>query len=198
MLTDREEFDMSASPAPPVEDDVLVTADGYKRLCAELETLRAVRRAELVEQLRETRDDGDSDNPVLFDLFEEQAQLESRIGLLEGQIAAAQVVRKAADGLAGIGSWVRVRHCDSDDVAEYELVGPIESDIGNGRVSVGAPVGRALLGRTEGDLVVVDTPRGPRELEILAVYVERGSPRAPAAGLGPDRVGAAHRAALRR
>ena len=160
---------MSATPAPHVEDDVLVTADGYKRLCVELEALRTVRRAALTEQLREAREDRDIDNPLLFDLLEEQAQLEGRISLLEARVAAAQVVRHAADGSAGIGSCVRVRDCDSGDVAEYDLVGPIESDAGNGRVSVGAPVGRALLGRVGGDTVVVDTPRGQKQLEILAV-----------------------------
>lgn len=166
---DREEPEMSVSPAPRLEDDVLVTADGYRRLCIELEALQTVRRAALTEQLREAREDSDPDNPVLFDLLEEQAQLEGRISLLEAQVAAAQVVRHAADGSAGIGSCVRVRHCDSGDVAEYDLVGPIESDVGNGRVSVGAPVGRALLGRVGGDTVVVDTPGGPKQLEILSV-----------------------------
>lgn len=160
---------MSATPAPQVEDDVLVTAAGYKRLCGELEALRTVRRAALTEQLREAREDSDPDNPVLFDLLEEQAQLEGRISMLEAQVAAAQVVQHAADGSAGIGTCVRVRHCDSGDIAEYHLVGPIESDVGNGRVSVGAPVGRALLGRVGGDTVVVDTPRGPTQLEVLSV-----------------------------
>lgn len=128
-----------------------------------------MRRGALTEQLREAHEDSDPDNPLLFDLLEEQAQLEGRISVLEAQVAAAQVVRHAADGSAGIGSCVRVRHCDSGDIAEYDLVGPIESDVGNGRVSVGAPVGRALLGRVGGDTVVVETPRGPAQLEILAV-----------------------------
>ena len=160
---------MSASPALRDDDDLLMTPAGYERLRDELELLRTVRRAALTEQLRETREDGDPDNPLLFDLLEEQAQLESRISLLEAQVVSAQVVRHAADGSAGIGSSVRVRHCDSGDVAEYDLVGPIESDAGNRRVSVEAPVGRALLGRVCGDTVVVDTPRGPTRLEVLAV-----------------------------
>jgi transcription elongation factor GreA len=160
---------MNASPALRDEDDVLITADGYERLCADLKMLRTVRRGALTEQLREAREDGDPDNPLLFDLLEEQAQLEDRISLLEAQVAAAQVVRHAVDGSAGIGSCVRVRHCDSGDVDEYQLVGSIESDVGNGRVSVGAPVGRALLGRAGGETVVVDTPRGRRQLQVLAV-----------------------------
>ena len=89
---------MSATPDPHVEDDVLVTADGYKRLCAELEALRTVRRAALTEQLREAHEDSDPDNPLLFDLLEEQAQLEGRISVLQAQVAAAQVVRHTADG----------------------------------------------------------------------------------------------------
>ena len=161
---------MSAIPAPYMEDDVLVTAHGYKRLCAELEALRTVHRPALREQLRDVREDSDPDNPVLFDLLEEQAQLEGRISLLKARIAAAQVVRHSANGSAGVGSCVRVQHRDSGDIAEYNLVAPIESDAGNGRVSVASPVGRALLGRVAGDTVVVETPRGPTQLEVLSVH----------------------------
>jgi transcription elongation factor GreA len=77
-----------------------------------------------------------------------------------------------------------VRHCDTGDLAEYDLVGPIEPDVGNGRVSVGAPVGRALLGRVDGDTVVVDTPRGPKQLEILAVLATDGRAATEAASAG--------------
>lgn len=153
--------------APP--DDVLVTAAGYEQLCSELDHLRTVRRAEMSQHLREAREESDPDNPALYDLLEGQAQLEQRIALLEAQLAAARVVEPASDGCAGIGSRVRVRHRDSGDVAEYELVGLIESGPGNGRVSVGAPVGRALVGARGGDTVAVEAPRGTLELEILSV-----------------------------
>jgi transcription elongation factor GreA len=159
---------MSAVPAT-TDDDVLVTAAGYAQLCAELEALRTIRRQEVTEHLRDAREDGDPGNPMLFDLLEEQTQLEGRIALLEAQVAAARIVGPAADGTAGIGSCVRVRHADSGEVAEYELVGPIESDVGNGRVSVGAPVGRALVGRRRGATVPIETPRGTMQLEILSI-----------------------------
>jgi transcription elongation factor GreA len=165
---DREEFEVSAFPAPIVDDE-LVTAGGYEQLCAELETLRTLRRQEMSAHLREVREDGDPDNPALFDLLEEQAQLEWRIALLEAQTAAACIVTPAADGTAGIDSCVRVRHGDRGEIAEYELVGAIESDVGNGRVSVSAPVGRALLGHRGGDSVAVDTPSGTTRLEVLNV-----------------------------
>ena len=174
MIRQQEVFEVNAFSAAAVDEDVLVTAQGYDQLCAELEALRTVRRSALIEQVREAREDRDPDNPMLFDLLEEQAQLEGRISVLEAQVAAARVVGPALDGIAGIGSCVRVRHCGSGDVAEYELVGPIESDVGNGRVSVGSPVGKALIGRVGGDSVVVETPRGRQELEILAVTAARG------------------------
>jgi transcription elongation factor GreA len=159
---------MSGFPAPIV-DDMLVTADGYGQLSAELERLRTLRRKEVTEQLRQVREDGDPDDPTLFDLLEEQAQLEWRIAVLEARTAAARIVAPAAYGTAGIGSCVRVRHGDSGEVAEYELVGTIESDVGNGRVSVCAPVGRALVGHRRGDSVAVETPRGTTRLEVLSV-----------------------------
>jgi transcription elongation factor GreA len=153
-----------------VDQSLLVTAEGYEQLCSELETLRSEGRRAVSEHLRETRADGDfNSNPALFDAIDDQTLLERRIADLEAQVAAARVVAPAADGKAGIGSFVRVRDLESEEVAEYELVGALESDIAKGRMSVVAPVGRALLGRSAGDAVVVDTPSGPLTFEILRV-----------------------------
>ena len=94
--------------------------------------------------------------------------LERRIAMLEAQLAVAEVVPPATGGEVGLGSHVRV--CDGDGrELDYELVGPLEADIGNGRVSIGSPVGRALFGRRRGERVDVDTPRGPLSLEITGV-----------------------------
>ncbi len=166
---------MSAIPAE-MDQDVLVTADGYVRLVDALETLRTLGRAQLADRFRESREDADPDNPLLFELLEEQAQLEARIGLLETQVAAARVVEPSADGSAGIGSSVRVRYADGGELAEYVLVGPVESDAASDRVSVQAPVGRALLGARTGDVVFVETPRRTERLEILGV--DNGAPAA--------------------
>ena len=157
------------APTALTTNDVLVTAAGYEQLRAELDRLQTVRRAEIGAQLREAREDSDPENSALYELLEGQTQLEQRIAVLRAHATAARVVEPASNGSAGIGSLVSVRHGDSGEVAEYELVGPIESDIENGRVSVGAPVGRALVGARRGDTVVVETPRGPLELEVLGV-----------------------------
>lgn len=161
---------MSAFPATELEDGLLITAEGYEQLCIELETLRTDARRELSERLREARQDGDlADNPALLDLLEEQAQLERRISVLEGQVAAAQIAAPAADGRAWIGSCVRVSDLAVGEIAEYELVGAIEPNVGNGRVSIAAPVGRALVGQRPGAQVDVVTPRGTIKFEILSV-----------------------------
>jgi transcription elongation factor GreA len=166
---------VSAIPAE-IDQEVLVTADGYERLVDALERLRTLGRAQLAERFREARGDADPENPLLFELLEEQAQLEARIGLLETHVASARVVEPSADGSAGIGSTVRVRYADGGEVAEYVLVGPVESDAASGRVSVEAPVGRALLGARTGDVVVVETPRRTERLEIVSV--DNGTPAA--------------------
>jgi transcription elongation factor GreA len=151
-------------------DDLLVTAEGYERLRRELETLRSEGLRAMSERLREARADGHlEDNPALFDLLEEQAQLERRIATLETRLAAARIAEPNGDGSAGIGSSVRLRDLDTSELFQYELVGAIEGNAGQGRVSVEAPVGGALLGASAGDIVTVTCPRGELRLEVMSV-----------------------------
>jgi transcription elongation factor GreA len=127
--------------ALPAERDraLVVTADGYEQLRSELETLCTTGRREMSERLREAREDGHLvNNPALYDLLEEQVRLERRIVILGGQLAAAEIGVPAADGAADIGSFVGVRDLQTDDLAEYELVGSIEPNVGSGRVSISA------------------------------------------------------------
>jgi transcription elongation factor GreA len=153
-----------------VDTTVLISAAGHVRLSRELDTLRIDARRELTERLRAAREDGDlEDNPVLGDLLEEQSQLEQRISLLEARLRSAEIVAPVDDGRAGIGTLVRVRDLVADSTHEYELVGALESDVGRGRVSVEAPVGRALVGRLPGERLDVETPRGVIELELVDV-----------------------------
>ena len=160
---------MSAMTATRVGESMPVTADGYEQLLLELETLRLAGRRQIGERMREARADGHlADNPALYDVLVEQAQLERRIATLEEQVAAVQIVAPAPKGIAAIGTSVRVRDIALGEVAEYELVGEIEP-VGNGRVSVSAPIGGALVGRRVGESVVAETPRGARSFEILSV-----------------------------
>ena len=148
---------------------LLISAEGYEERSRELEALRTHERRRLAEGLAEARQHGDlADNPMLQALLEEQQQLERRIATLEAQLARAEIVAPANDGRAGIGSVVRVRAGDGATF-DYELVGPLESDVARGRVSITAPMGQALLGRRAGNRVEVEAPRGPLPLEVVAV-----------------------------
>jgi transcription elongation factor GreA len=160
-----------------MEEMVPISPEGYRDRMREVDALRNDARRELAERLRDARGDGDlGDNPTLQELLEEQEQLERRIVRLETQLAVAEIVAPAADGSAGIGSRVRVRD-DDGATFEVELVGPLESDPGKGRVSIAAPVGQALAGARAGARVDVETPRGPLALEIVSVRPGR-RPRA--------------------
>jgi transcription elongation factor GreA len=162
---------MNALPAERDGNQTLfITGQGYEQLRSELETLRTDGRRDMSERLREARQDGHlANNPELYDLLEEQVRLERKIMILEGQLAAAEISVPAANGAAGIGSFVRVRDLQTGDLAEYELVGTIESNVGYGRVSISAPVGRALVRQGAGTVVEVETPRGTLGLKILSV-----------------------------
>jgi transcription elongation factor GreA len=154
----------------PAADDLLVTAEGYERLCSELESLHSDGRRAMSERLREARADGHlNDNPALFDALEEQAQLERRIATLEARLAAARIAAPSGDGRASIGSSVRLRDLETGELVEYELVGAIEGNVDQGRLSVEAPVGRVLLGATAGDILTVACPRGELRLEVMSV-----------------------------
>jgi len=151
-------------------DDLTITAEGYELLHSELETLRTDGRREMSERLRETRAGAPSDdNPALFEAFQEQAQLERRIAVLEGHVSAARIAEPDGNGSAGIGSLLRLRDLETDELVEYTLVGSIEANPGQGRVSVDAPVGRALIAATRGDVVNVACPNATLRFEVLGV-----------------------------
>jgi transcription elongation factor GreA len=161
---------------PSNEERVLITAEGYEQLRRDFDELRTSERARLSELLREARGDGAlDDNPALVDLLDEQAQLERRIAKLEAQLAVAEVAPPRRDGCAGIGNVVRVRDSATGDVFEYELVGPLEGDATNGRVSSAAPIGRGLIGQRRGARIEVDTPGGTIALDVMQVAPPRSA-----------------------
>jgi transcription elongation factor GreA len=158
-------------PAQPNDQELLVTPEGYEQLREELELLTGVRRREVTERLHAARGDGAlGDNPELVEALEEQERLERRVAVLEAQLAlAVQVDAAPSDGLAAVGTRVIVRDVDGGDELVLDLVGAIEADAVRGRFTVASPVGRAIVGRGEGELVDVDAPGGRRRLEIVTV-----------------------------
>ena len=152
--------------------EIGLTRAGYERLRDELATLTTTSRAEVADRLRAARDHGGefADNLELIDALEDQEMLERRITTLEASLPSALVVDDPPrDGTIGIGTRVRLRRIDSGRTAEYDVVGSIEPDPVERRLSADSPVGRALLGRRAGDVLEAEAPGGRMRFRILAV-----------------------------
>ena len=154
------------------EQEVILTREGLKQLEDELENLRSVKRAEVKDRLKEAIALGDlSENSEYDDAKNEQAFMEGRILELEKMIRNAKVIDEDAhqEGTVTVGSLVRVKDIEFDEINEYRLVGTVEADPMNNRISNESPVGRALLGRKKGEIVDVEVPAGIIKYEILEV-----------------------------
>ena len=154
------------------EQEVILTREGLKQLEDELENLRSVKRAEVKERLKEAIALGDlSENSEYDDAKNEQAFMEGRILELEKMIRNAKVIDEDAhqEGTVTVGSLVKVKDIEFDEINEYRLVGTVEADPTNNRISNESPVGRALLGRKKGEIVDVEVPAGIIKYEILEV-----------------------------
>lgn len=149
-------------------EPVLLTPEGLERLKAELEVQRA-RRLEAADRLKEAFQPGDiEDNPEYEQAKEEVGMVDSRIYELEEMIGRAEIIQEHHSTVAGPGSTVEV--VDSEGHSEtYHLVGAVESDPSEGRISVDSPVGRAVVGKKKGDKITVAVPQGTLSLTIKAV-----------------------------
>jgi len=150
--------------------DSSISAEGRAKAEAELEHRRTVRRAEIVAAIKVAREFGDlKENAEYHAAREDQGHNEARIRLLEHHLATAGVAEPVAAGAIGVGSRIRYRDHSSGEEAEVTLVHPLEADLDEGKLSVESPIGQALLGGAEGDAVELETRRGAKRLQILAV-----------------------------
>lgn len=147
-----------------------ITREGHERLRAQLEELVAVRRHDVARWLRDAREagGGPDDNPDHAEALEELGLLERQIAVLRHTLAQVKVIDYTADGTAGIGGHVRLRMPSGDTVC-YQLVGRAEADASQCRISIDSPVGQAILGRRQGDVVDVHAPAGTHRIEILEI-----------------------------
>lgn len=160
----------------------MLTPSDFNELSDEVDRLRAAHSAGLAERLRDARSFGSSsDDDDWLTVMEDAAIERGRIAHLERLIAVASVVDEppSSDAGAGLGTVVRVRD-DRGQTREYELVGRLGADRDRSQVSLGSPVGKALLGSRVGDLVHVTLPNGrQRSLDVLRVrdsrLAERGA-----------------------
>jgi transcription elongation factor GreA len=153
-------------------DKIPMTAEGYARLQEEAKQLKSVERPAVIRAIAEAREHGDlSENAEYHAARERQSFIEGRLSELEDQIARAEVidVSKMSGSTVKFGAKVRIADEESGEEQTYQIVGAVESDINNGLLSITAPLARALIGKTVGDTVEVNTPRGSKAYEIVDV-----------------------------
>ncbi|MFQ5954752.1 MAG: transcription elongation factor GreA [Kiloniellales bacterium] len=151
---------------------VPMTAAGFAQIEAELRRLKKVKRPEAIRALAAAREHGDiSENAEYHAAKERQAFIEGRMAELEDKVSRADVidVSKLSGKVVKFGATVKLADEDTDAEVTYQIVGEVEADVKKGRLSVTSPLARALIGKSTGDTVDVETPGGARSFEIIRV-----------------------------
>ncbi len=154
------------------ESPVYLTQSGLDALQEELDYLVGERRQQIAQQIAEAKAEGDlRENAGYDEAKNAQAFVEGRIRELEVKIHNAQIIddTQTPDDQVALGRSVVVKENGYDDEEIYTIVGSTETDPSNGRISNESPIGKALIGRTAGDVVRVDAPAGEIEFEIVRV-----------------------------
>jgi len=151
---------------------VPITKAGYEILAKELKKLKGVERPENIKAIEEARAHGDlSENAEFEAAKDRQGFIEGRISELEFKLAGADIIdpRKLPKDRVVFGTKVLLENVDTDENVEYQLVGPDESDIDQGRISVSSPLGRAMIGKKPGEEIILVAPGGKRIYELVEI-----------------------------
>jgi len=151
---------------------VPITKEGYQALKKELENLKLFERPQNIRAIEEARAHGDlSENAEFTAAKDRQSFIEGRIGELEFKLGNADIIDPDTlnKDRAVFGCIVKLENVDTGDEVDYQLVGPDESDIERGRISVSSPLGKAIIGKKPGDEVVLQAPGGKRCYELVEI-----------------------------
>ena len=152
-----------------------LSAERFEALKEELNYLKTVREREVADQIKEARSFGDlSENSEYDEAKNEQGKLYSRIAEVENILANCTVIEEGDHdpNTVRLGSRIKVRDLEFDEDSEYEIVGSQEADPMNGRISEDSPFGKALLGKSVGDDVIVEAPAGIIQYKVLELIKE--------------------------
>ncbi|MDR6840791.1 transcription elongation factor GreA [Pseudoxanthomonas sacheonensis] len=150
-----------------------LTLKGSQRLRDELDQLKSVKRPEIINAIAEARAHGDlKENAEYHAAREQQSFVEGRIKQLESELSHAEVIdvtQLNAGSRVVFGATVTLADVETDEEKRYQIVGDLEADIKLSMIAISSPLARALIGKNEGDSVVIDAPAGQREYEIVSV-----------------------------
>jgi transcription elongation factor GreA len=153
-------------------DRIPVTKKGFEALKKELYNLKKVARPQNIKAIEEARAHGDlSENAEYAAAKDRQGFIEGRINELESKLANIDIIEtdKLPKDRAVFGSKVVLENIETGEDVRYQLVGPDESDIENGRISVASPLGKAIIGRKPGDELSLQVPGGRRTYELVEI-----------------------------
>lgn len=152
--------------------EVILTAEGYDKLLEELEHLTNARRREVAARIKSAIEFGDiSENSEYDDAKNEQAFIEGRITQVKDVLAKASLIdeKKITTKVVSVGSRVKLLDVEENEEFEYMMVGSVEADPENHRISNESPVGQAILGRKAGEAIQVEVPSGTIEYRIIEI-----------------------------
>jgi transcription elongation factor GreA len=159
-----------------MSNTVPLTVRGAELLKTELHRLKHQERPAVINAIAEARAQGDLSENAEYDAAKEkQGFIEGRIAELESKLAMAQIIDPKTleqDGRVVFGTTVQLSDLDSEETMAYQIVGEDEADLKEGKISISSPIARALIGKSVGDVVMVQAPSGGREVEILEVRYE--------------------------
>ncbi|MDE3015426.1 MAG: transcription elongation factor GreA [Pseudomonadota bacterium] len=153
-------------------DKLPITAAGYARMEAELKNLKSVERPAIIAAIAEARAHGDlSENAEYHAAKEKQSFTEGRINELEDKVSRAEIIdiKSLTNDSVKFGATVKLADEESGDETSYQIVGEYEADLKAKKISITAPLARALIGKKKGDSIEVSTPGGQKSYEVLSI-----------------------------
>ena len=151
-------------------NEILLTAKGFAELEEELNELRTTKREENIQAIKEARSHGDlSENSEYDAARDEQAKIEARIQELEYKLEHATIIDNKGSDKVNVGSNVTILYVDDDEEDTYSIVGSLEADPFENKVSNESPIGVALIGSKVGDVISVEGPNGSYDIKVLKI-----------------------------
>ncbi len=151
------------------DNKVVLTPEGYLELESELNDLKLNKRPEVINALKYARSLGDLSENADYDAARnEQAQLESRIKELEYKLEHSEIIENVDKHVANVGSTIVIEY-DKDDCEEFKIVGSLEADPFNNKISNESPIGKAVIGHKAGEEVSVESPNGAYTVLLKSV-----------------------------
>ncbi len=151
---------------------VPMTVEGFKFLETELHRLKAEERPRIIQAIAEARAHGDlSENAEYHAAKEAQGMNEAKVAELEDKIGRAEIVdtSKLSGTSIKFGATVTLVDEDTEEKVKYKIVGDLEANVREGKISISSPIARALIGKSKGDTAEVTTPKGARSYEVLKI-----------------------------